>query len=105
MGAVLIFERAGNEVHSDGVRFVQADIFDWTPDRAYDGVFFANWLSHVPPSRFEDFWALVAKCLKPDGRVVFIDEDGDLAAGRKVRELLVVTGFDPAQGKYQVTYV
>ncbi len=37
--------------------------------------------------------------------VVFIDEDGDLAAGRKVRELLVVTGFDPAQGKYQVTYV
>jgi Flp pilus assembly CpaF family ATPase len=37
--------------------------------------------------------------------VVFIDEDGELAAGRKVRELLVVTGFDPATGKYQVTYV
>ena len=38
-------------------------------------MFFANWLSHVPPSRFEDFWALVARCLKPDGRVGFIDED------------------------------
>ena len=37
--------------------------------------------------------------------VVFIDEDGELAAGRKVRELMVVTGFDAPTGKYQVTYV
>jgi demethylmenaquinone methyltransferase/2-methoxy-6-polyprenyl-1,4-benzoquinol methylase len=37
-------------------------------------VFFAAWLSHVPPQRFEDFWALVARCLREDGRVFLIDE-------------------------------
>jgi type IV secretion system protein VirB11 len=35
--------------------------------------------------------------------VVFIDEESSLAAGRKVRELLVVTGYDG--GRYQVEYV
>lgn len=35
--------------------------------------------------------------------VVFIDEDSELAAGRKVRELLVVTGYE--SGKYAVQYV
>ena len=35
--------------------------------------------------------------------VVFIDEESSLAAGRKVRELLVVTGCDG--GSYQVEYV
>ena len=35
--------------------------------------------------------------------VVFIDEDSELAAGRKVRELLVVTGYD--SGRYSVEYV
>ncbi len=35
--------------------------------------------------------------------VVFIDEESGLAAGRKVRELLVVTGYD--SGRYTVEYV
>jgi type IV secretion system protein TrbB len=35
--------------------------------------------------------------------VVFIDEDTELAAGRKVRELLVVTGYE--SGRYLVEYV
>ena len=35
--------------------------------------------------------------------VVFIDEESSLAAGRKVRELLVVTGYD--NGRYLVEYV
>lgn len=35
--------------------------------------------------------------------VVFIDEESGLAAGRKVRELLVVTGY--GEGRYQVEYV
>lgn len=56
------------------VRFVQADIFDWTPDRAYDCVFFGFWLSHVPLERFEAFWEVVAGALKPDGRVLFVDD-------------------------------
>jgi demethylmenaquinone methyltransferase/2-methoxy-6-polyprenyl-1,4-benzoquinol methylase len=56
------------------VRFVQADIFAWRPDRAYDVVFFGFWLSHVPLERFESFWKLVADCLKPAGRVLFLDD-------------------------------
>ncbi len=70
-----MIQRARTEVGTDAVRFVQADLFEWSPDRAYDAVFFANWLSHVPPSRFDDFWALVSRCVKPQGRVGFIDED------------------------------
>lgn len=56
------------------VRYIQADLFAWSPDQRYDVVFFAAWLSHVPPQRFEDFWALVGEALDPDGRVFVIDE-------------------------------
>src|SRR5829696_6237994 len=41
------------------VRFVEADLFSWKPDRRYDVVFFGFWLSHVPLERFESFWSLV----------------------------------------------
>jgi demethylmenaquinone methyltransferase/2-methoxy-6-polyprenyl-1,4-benzoquinol methylase len=43
-------------------------------------VFFSTWPSHVPPQRFEGFWALVADCLKENGRVFFIDELPAVAA-------------------------
>ncbi len=58
----------------DNVRFVEADIFDWRPDRRYDGVFFGFWLSHVPAARFAAFWAKLADCLTPAGWVVFVDD-------------------------------
>jgi trans-aconitate methyltransferase len=58
----------------DRVRFVQADIFSWEPDRRYDVVFFGFWLSHVPLELFEPFWSLVADCLEPAGRVFFVDD-------------------------------
>ena len=56
------------------VRFVHADIFSWRPDRRYDAVFFGFWLSHVPLELFDDFWSLVAECLRPGGRVLFVDD-------------------------------
>jgi demethylmenaquinone methyltransferase/2-methoxy-6-polyprenyl-1,4-benzoquinol methylase len=59
---------------SERVRFIQADIFDWQPDRLYDVVFFGFWLSHVPLELFEPFWSLVADCLEPAGRVFFVDD-------------------------------
>jgi demethylmenaquinone methyltransferase/2-methoxy-6-polyprenyl-1,4-benzoquinol methylase len=62
------------------ISYVNADIFAWRPDRAYDAVFFGAWLSHVPPAAFDAFWALVRSCLAPAGRVAFEDED-DRAAG------------------------
>lgn len=62
------------------VTYLNADIFTWQPDRTYDVVFFSFWLSHVPPRSFDAFWNLVRRCLSPNGRVAFIDED-DRAAG------------------------
>jgi SAM-dependent methyltransferase len=54
--------------------FVEADIFKFDPERRYDVVFFAFWLSHVPLERFEQFWSLVDRCLEPQGRVLFVDD-------------------------------
>jgi 2-polyprenyl-3-methyl-5-hydroxy-6-metoxy-1,4-benzoquinol methylase len=65
---------ASERVRDERVRFINANIFDWTPDGRYDVVFFGFWLSHVPLERFESFWALVRDCLAPDGRVFFVDD-------------------------------
>lgn len=62
------------------VRLVEADLFTWRPDERYDLVFFSGWLSHVPPQLFDDFWAMVADCLTPGGRVFVIDELPAVAA-------------------------
>lgn len=55
------------------VRFIQGDVFEWRPPRRYDVVFFAFWLTHVPPARFAAFWSTVAAALAPGGRVCFVD--------------------------------
>jgi demethylmenaquinone methyltransferase/2-methoxy-6-polyprenyl-1,4-benzoquinol methylase len=55
------------------VDYVVADIFTWEPPRAFDVCFFGFWLSHVPSQRVESFWELVARALKPDGRVFLVD--------------------------------
>jgi SAM-dependent methyltransferase len=65
---------AAARVGRERVRFVQADLFSWRPDRRYDVVFMGFWLSHVPPGRFESFWSVVADCLEPQGRVFFADD-------------------------------
>lgn len=39
------------------------------------------------------------------GLVIFIDGDDRVPAGRKVREVVVVRGFDPARQDYQLDYV
>ena len=65
---------AADRVNSERVRFVQANIFEWEPDRRYDVVFLGFWLSHVPLERFASFWSLVAACLSPGGRVFFVDD-------------------------------
>lgn len=60
-------------VRRDNVEYRVADLFAWTPDRQYDAVFFSFWLSHVPRTRFDDFWQLVRGALRPGGTVFFID--------------------------------
>jgi demethylmenaquinone methyltransferase/2-methoxy-6-polyprenyl-1,4-benzoquinol methylase len=66
------------------VTYVEADLFDWSPSRTYDFVFFGHWLSHIPPTRFDAFWDLVRRCIGDHGRVGFIDED-DRAASLESR--------------------
>jgi len=65
---------AARTAQATNVRFVQADLFTWTPNRRYDFVFFGFWLSHVPPERFASFWSTVASALAPNGRVMFVDD-------------------------------
>lgn len=53
--------------------FITADIFAWEPTRRFDFVAFCFWLSHVPSAKFDGFWAMVERALKPGGRVFFLD--------------------------------
>lgn len=69
---------AGDRVRSGNVSFVVADVFSWTTDDRFDVIFFAAWLSHVPMSRFEQFWLMLRRLLAEDGRVLFVDEPIDV---------------------------
>ena len=80
-GAPEMLDRARARVgSSESVRFVQADLFSWSPDRRYDAVFFGFWISHVPENKFASFWSLVADALEPGGRVFFFDDNDRPAA-------------------------
>jgi len=68
---------AKHRLGTSGVRYVEANIFEWEPNEAFDTVFFSFWLSHVPPQRFSEFWNLVGRCLTPGGRVFFLDSRHD----------------------------
>ncbi len=57
------------------VDYVQADLFAWRPQTAYDVCFFSFWLSHVPESRFNGFWRLVDAALRLEGRVFLVDSN------------------------------
>lgn len=55
------------------VHHVVADLFTWQPDRRFDTVFFAFWLTHVPEARFEAFWRMVGRAIARGGAVVLLD--------------------------------
>jgi demethylmenaquinone methyltransferase/2-methoxy-6-polyprenyl-1,4-benzoquinol methylase len=74
-GSPRMLERNRLAVAAPDVDYVCADLFAWTPTRRYDVVFFGFWLSHVPPTLFDAFWAMVRTCLRPGGRAAFVDED------------------------------
>src|SRR4029453_15641888 len=69
---------ARDRVRSGNVTFEVADVFSWTTDDRFDVIFFSAWLSHVPMSRFEQFWRMLRRLLAEDGRVLFIDEHVDV---------------------------
>jgi ubiquinone/menaquinone biosynthesis C-methylase UbiE len=80
-GSPEMLELCRARVGGKRVEYVQADLFEWEPERTYDVCFFGFWLSHVPEERFEAFWEKVRRALKPNGRVFFIDSSRhDLAS-------------------------
>jgi demethylmenaquinone methyltransferase/2-methoxy-6-polyprenyl-1,4-benzoquinol methylase len=81
----MMLARNEEEVAQPNVRYVQADVFEWTPDATYDFVFFGFLLSHIPSQLFEPFWQLIRRSLKPEGRVGFVDEDNRVANYDEVR--------------------
>ncbi|MFK4182769.1 class I SAM-dependent methyltransferase [Streptomyces sparsogenes] len=81
-GEVLALARARTACPT--VEFVQADLFEWQPPRRYDTVFFAFWLSHVPPRRLPGFWNTVAAALAPGGKAIFIDDGPAVAEEEEV---------------------
>lgn len=72
--AAEMLEFARPKIASSNVTFVQADVFTWSPGRHFDAIFFAFWLSHVPPALFDNFWERLTTMLGDGGRVVAIDE-------------------------------
>ena len=57
--------------------YVQADLFDFEPHARYDLVFMGFWLSHVPHARFDAFWAMVRRALKPGAFAYVVDSAHD----------------------------
>jgi SAM-dependent methyltransferase len=85
-GSPEMLELCQARVADPRVRYVQADLFAWEPERTYDVCFFSFWLSHVPEERFQEFWAKVRRAVRSGGRVFFIDSlRHDLAFSRGSR--------------------
>lgn len=61
-------------VRDPTIRYEVADAFTLEATHDRDVVFFGFFLSHVPMSRFEPFWAGLDGLLAPGGRVFFVDE-------------------------------
>jgi 2-polyprenyl-3-methyl-5-hydroxy-6-metoxy-1,4-benzoquinol methylase len=71
-------EIARGRVKAANVRFEVADVFTWEAAGRFDIVFFAFWLSHVPASRFGQFWRQLRGLVAGPGRVLFVDEHPDV---------------------------
>jgi len=75
---------ARQKVGNAFVQFQQADLFQWQPRQLYDLVFFANWLSHVPPPRLEAFLGTVTRAVRPGGSLVMVDQYSPLPEDREI---------------------
>jgi len=73
-------QKVGNAV----VQFQQADLFQWQPKQQYDLVFFANWLSHVPPQRLDAFLGTVARAVRPGGSLAMVDQYAPMQEDREI---------------------
>jgi len=61
------------EGHTGRVSYRQVDLFNWQPERQYDGLFVGYFLSHVPEALYDTFLEKLAGALKPGGLFAMID--------------------------------
>lgn len=61
------------EGHNGRVSYRQVDLFNWHPERQYDGLFVGYFLSHVPETMYDEFLGKLAGALKPGGLFAMID--------------------------------
>lgn len=61
------------KIGTANVTYIQADLFNWQPEREYDLVFMAFWMSHVPPEKFDSFMDMARRATKPGGSIFMID--------------------------------
>jgi ubiquinone/menaquinone biosynthesis C-methylase UbiE len=73
-------QKVGNAL----VQFQQADLLQWQPRQQYDLVFFANWLSHVPPQRLDAFLGTVARAVRPGGSLAMVDQYAPMPEDREI---------------------
>ncbi len=62
-----------SKLNSPIIEYRQLDLFTWQPDTEYDLVFFAFWLSHIPPILVDSFLAKVYQSVCIGGQVFIID--------------------------------
>lgn len=66
------------------IKYQQRDLFQWEPEKEYDLVFFANWLSHVPPSALDDFLDKARRAVRSGGYIVIVDQHAPSDADKQV---------------------
>ncbi|MBH8577659.1 class I SAM-dependent methyltransferase [Nostocaceae cyanobacterium CENA369] len=62
-----------SKLDSPSVAYYIFDLFTWQPDAEYDLVFFAFWLSHVPPNLLNAFLTKVNQSVRVGGQIFMID--------------------------------
>ncbi len=72
-----MLELIRGNVASTKVSYRQTDLFEWEPDREYDLVFTAFWLSHVPPDLMDTFLDKVRAAVHPGGKIFIVDQCDD----------------------------
>jgi 2-polyprenyl-3-methyl-5-hydroxy-6-metoxy-1,4-benzoquinol methylase len=65
---------ARQKLGEERIQYQQADLFHWEPAQRYDLLFFANWLSHVPPQALDEFLGKVQQAVRPGGQIAIIDQ-------------------------------
>jgi ubiquinone/menaquinone biosynthesis C-methylase UbiE len=79
-----MLEINARKVADERVRYRLADLFTWEPERRYDLVFAAFWLSHIPPDALAAFLAKVGRAVRPGGELVLVDQHAPTDEDRRI---------------------